>query len=64
MIDCVGLVNAKTKTKLLGPILLGVVYDETIQDNDVINRTGTVYAKNETKLLWLIGLSAVCDETR
>ena len=31
----IGLVYAKNNTELLGPIEPSVVYDETIQDNDV-----------------------------
>lgn len=37
VIDRIGLLYAKNDNELLGPIRLGVVYDENRHDNDVID---------------------------
>ena len=50
MTDRIGLVYAENDTELLGPIRPSVVYDETRQDNDVIDLTGGVYTRKETKV--------------
>ena len=47
MTNCISTVYVENKTKLSRPIELGVVSDETRQDNDVINLTSVVYAKKE-----------------
>lgn len=35
--------------------MTNVIYDETIQDNNVIYHTSAVYDKSEIELLWLTG---------
>ena len=46
----IGLVYAKTKTKLLGPIWLVWSMMKTRHDNYMTNRIGAVNTKNEAKL--------------
>lgn len=62
MIDYIGLVHVKTENEQSGPIYVRSVM-KTIQNNDVVDRTGAIYTKNETKLSWLIGLGMIYAET-
>lgn len=50
VIDRIGLLYAKNDNELLGPIRLGVVYDENRHDNDVIYLLHVVYVENEIEL--------------
>ena len=54
VIDRIGLLYAKNDNELLGPIRLGVVYDESRHDNDVIDLLHVVYIENEIELSWSI----------
>lgn len=51
MTDCIGLVYFKIETKLSRPIRLGAVYEETKQNNYVIDLPRVVYVENESELL-------------
>ena len=64
VINRIGLVYIKNDPELLRPIILGVVYDKTRQDNEVTDLPHTVYAENETKLSWLIIPGAVYHENQ
>lgn len=50
MTDHISMVYIKNDTKLSGPIELGMVVDETRQDNDVIDHIGGIYFKNKIEL--------------
>lgn len=45
-----GAVYVENETKLLGPIALGAVFEETRHGKDVTNHTGAIYDGNETEL--------------
>lgn len=64
MTDHIGHVYVENSTKLLGPIELGAIYDETWHDNNMTDHIGLVYAKNDTDLLGPIELGVVCDKTK
>ena len=49
MINGIGLVYAKTKIDVLGPIEPCAVWTKTRQDNDMINYTSVIYAKNQIR---------------
>lgn len=50
MIDRIILVYIEKYTKHSGPIKSGVIYDETKQDNYVIDFPHAVYSENDTEL--------------
>ena len=48
MIDHIGLVYIKNNIELSGLIILGTVYEESKEDNDVTNCASAIYTEKET----------------
>ena len=58
----ISLVYPETETKLSGLIWLGLIYDETRQDNDLTDHTDKIFSENEIELFWQIGPHVFCEE--
>lgn len=50
MIDHIGLVYIENDTELSRPIRLGVVYEESREDDNFINCASAIYIENETTM--------------